>query len=325
MKKIGVLYGMEQSFPPAIVDKINEIGVLGIEAELISVGALPMDQTLDYNVIFDRVSAEVAFFNSMLKNAVLNGVRVVNNPFWGCADDNFFHASLGTKIGINIPKTVLLPSKEHPPGSSSESMRNLLYPLNWDEVFEYVGFPGYLKPNKGNGMYNAYKVYNKQEFFSAFDLTGYKTMVYQEALEYEEYYRCYVIGKKDVNIMKYDPNKPQHLRYSTEKPELTKKMASDLEKICIKICEALGFDFNAVEFAICKGEIYAVDFLNPLPNAERAFLKDENFEWVVEKTAEFLISLAKEGRYRTTSYNWSKFLRGPKSAAGKRRLSKLKK
>ena len=44
-----------------------------------------------------------------------------------------------------MPKTVILPHKSHPPGTTDRSMRNLVYPLDWEEVFEYIGFPAFLK------------------------------------------------------------------------------------------------------------------------------------------------------------------------------------
>ena len=63
-----------------------------------------------------------------------------------------------TRLGVAVPPTVLLPHKEHPTGTTERSMRNLHYPLDWDEVFEYVGFPAFLKPFDGGGWRDVYKV-----------------------------------------------------------------------------------------------------------------------------------------------------------------------
>ena len=51
-------------------------------------------------------------------------------------------------------------------------MRNLEYPLNWDEIFDYVGFPAFLKPHDGGGWKSVYKVDSPQEFFAAYDESG---------------------------------------------------------------------------------------------------------------------------------------------------------
>lgn len=323
MKKIGVLWGMEQTFPPALIDYINDKRIKGLSAESIKLGGMILDKPLDYNVIFDRVSQEIPYYKSVLKQAAINGTRVINNPFWSCADDNFFHSALALKIGIDVPKTAIIPSKEHPPGTTSDSLKNLIYPLNWDEIFDYVGFPAYIKTNKTDGIYNAYKVYNKSEFFSAYDLTGDTVTILQEAINYDSYFHCYTIGKRDVRILNYDPTKPQHLRYSSEEPIISDSIRSEMEKLCLKICTALGFDFNAIEIEVKGDRIIAVDFLNQQPNTERSFLHDNNFEWLVKSTGDYLIELALGGKELSTQYTWSRYVRGPKSPTRKKK-SKLK-
>ena len=212
MKKIGILYGMENSFPEAVVNYINQKKSNIYSAEYLQIGGIKMNELFQYDVILDRASHEVPFYRSFLKLACLNGVYVVNNPFWSCADDNFFNVSLANKINIKVPRTVLLPSKEHPIGTTSDNMRNLKFPLNWDELFQYVGFPAYIKSNYKNPHITEYKVYNPQEFFSAYDLTGNLPMLLQESIEFEHFYKCVTIGKKEVIILNYDPMKPLHLK-----------------------------------------------------------------------------------------------------------------
>lgn len=326
MKKIGIMFGMEQSFPQAVEETINTMKIPGIKAETIEIGAPGNNDNPNYHVIFDRVSDFVPFYKTFLKNAALNGSRVVNNPFWSCADDNFFHASLAKKIGIDFPRTVVLPTKELPAGTSSGTMNNLKYPLNWDDIFNYVGFPAFLKPNKGNGLYNVYKVYNPQEFFSAYDLTGSRVMILQQNIDFEKYFRCFVIGQKQFRIMNFDPTKPQHLRYAPNPLTLDEKLKNKIEKLSIKISSALGFDFNSVDFAIHDGKPFVIEFLNPQPNIEQEFLHDDNFNWLVKNTADYLIELAKAGKSRSRQYNWDQFLRGPKvPATGKKRGRPAKK
>jgi glutathione synthase/RimK-type ligase-like ATP-grasp enzyme len=325
MKKIGILYGMEHSFPPALVEYINSKKKKGVHADFIKMGAVKMDDIQDYTVILDRVSDEVGFYRSMLKGAVINGIQVINNPFWTSDSDKFFYSSLAIKLGLNVPKTVVLPSKEHPIGTSADSMRNLIYPLDWERVFDYVGFPAYIKPNHGYNAYHAYKVYNPSEFFSAYDLTGDRVMILQENLEYEKYFRCYVIGRKHVKIMKYDPKLPHHLRYSPEPPDIDENLKAEIEKISLKICKALGFDFNSLEFAIQDGLVYVTEFHNTLPSAEKTFLHEENFNWLVAATGDYLIELALEGKYYSSDYPWSPYLRGPKSPIKRKKAGRLKK
>ncbi len=307
MKVIGLLFGMEQSFPPALVERINSIAPDGIRAEFVKTGGVKMADLMKYDVILDRISQDIPFYRSMLKNAMLGGTRVVNNPFWWSADDKFFNYALMHKVGVPIPPTVLLPSKDHPPTTTSESMRNLVFPLNWEEIFDYVGFPSFLKPHDGGGWKHVYKVNSPQEFFEAYHKTGDICMTLQKGVDFTEYYRCYVIGKKYIHIMPYEPRNPHHLRYVAEFT-LTPARKAQLEEYCLKIVNALGYDFDTIEFAVQDDIPYAIDFLNPAPDAEATSVQQENFEWVLEHAAKYLIELAQEGRQIPAEYTWSNFL-----------------
>ena len=141
MKKIGILFGMENTFPGALVERINEMEVAGVTAEFVQIGDVRMAEPCGYDVIVDRISHDIPFYRAYLKNAALCGTKIINNPFWWSADDKFFNYALATKLGVAIPPTVLLPHKEHPTGTTERSMRNLKYPLDWDAIFEYVGLP----------------------------------------------------------------------------------------------------------------------------------------------------------------------------------------
>ena len=165
MRKIGIIYGMETSFPPALVDRINGMRVEGVQAEHVHIGGIKMAEPSGYRVIVDRISHDIAFYRAYLKNAALNGATIINNPFWWGADDKFFNYALASKIGVAVPPTVLLPHKSHPPGTTALSMRNLMFPLNWDEIFEYIGFPAFLKPFSGGGWKSVYKVDTPAELF----------------------------------------------------------------------------------------------------------------------------------------------------------------
>jgi glutathione synthase/RimK-type ligase-like ATP-grasp enzyme len=310
MKKIGIIYGMENTFPPALVDKINSMNVPGIAAEHIKIGGIKMAEPSGYAVIVDRISHDIEFYRAYLKNAVLSGTQVINNPFWWGADDKFFNYALASQIGIAIPKTVVLPHKSYPPGTTAQSMRNLIYPLNWDEIFEYVGFPAFLKPFSGGGWKSVYKVTSREEFFKAYDDTGDLCMTLQEGIEFDDYFRCYVVGQEKVHVMRYDPRQPHEHRYIKNGPPIAPEMHDRVVGDCLKICRALGYDLNTVEFACRGGVPYAIDFLNPAPDADYYSVGPENFEWIVNAVAELAIRKAQE-EPKAPEYRWAAFLNGP--------------
>jgi len=310
MKKIAVLYGMESTFPQALIDRINSRNVEGVRAESLLTGGFRMDQPAPYAVIIDRISHDIPFYRAYLKNAILHGTVVINNPFWWSADDKFFNYALAEKLGVAAPKTVMLPHYSHPPGTTSQSMRNLMYPLNWEEIFSYVGFPAFMKPHLGGGWRNVYKVNSPQELFDAYHQTGDLGMVLQEAIDFTEYYRCYVIGQEKVHVMPYDPRKPHEQRYVQDMDAASSPLYPRIVGDCLKLCKALGYDMNTVEFAVRDGIPYAIDFLNPAPDADRYSVGEANFEWIVNAMADLAIKKALAGELPAADYHWGRFLAG---------------
>ena len=112
----------------------------GIVGEFVKVGGTYMGEASRYKVIVDRISHEVDYYRAFLKHAMLNGTYVINNPFWWTADDKFFNYSVVQKLGVTVPKTVLLPQKGYPwdVDIQQESLRNLDYPLDWDAILDVL-------------------------------------------------------------------------------------------------------------------------------------------------------------------------------------------
>lgn len=315
MKKIGILHGKEVSFPEAFVARINAKNVKGIHAEPVLVDELMQGNPTPYAVMIDRISQDVPFYRAYLKNAALNGTAVLNNPFWWSADEKFFNNCLSTKIGVPVPKTVLLPSKEMPPDTSGQSFRNLKYPLNWERMVEYLGgFPLFMKPHAGGGWKNVYKIHNFDEFFNAYNETNTLVMLLQEAIEFDAYFRCYCLGGKYVRIMDYEPRNPHHLRYVADH-KVSAELRQQMHDLVLRINHYLGYDFNTVEFAIRDGIPYAIDFCNPAPDADVNSVGEENFEWVVENAANMAIECAHAHKDGGNNLTWGQYVQD--SVSGK--------
>ncbi len=310
MKTIGVLFGVENTFPGALVERINSLEIEGIRAEFVQVGGVIMAEPCPYAVIVDRISHDMPFYRSYLKNAVLTGAQVINNPFWWSADDKFFNFALATKIGVASPRTILLPPKLYPPNINEQSLRNLEYPLNWDAIFEYVKFPAFLKPHDGGGWRDVHHVHSPHEFFGAYDHSRDLTMTLQAAANFQEYFRCYVVGQEHVRIMPYDPRQPHERRYVQDPPEYDPALLARVEQDALKLCRALGYDLNTVEFAVEDGVPYAIDFMNPAPDADYHSVGASNFEWIVEHVADLAVKKAQAPRPQGESFHWSRFLSG---------------
>jgi glutathione synthase/RimK-type ligase-like ATP-grasp enzyme len=315
MRKIGILFGVENSFPSALVEQINARDQArnpsGVQAEFVLTGAIDLIQAPHYAVIIDRISHDVPFYRAFLKHAALNGTIVINNPFWASADDKFFNYALARSIGVAVPPTALLPHKQLPNGTSEKSMRNLEFPLDWDSVFTAIGEHGFLKPIDGGGWRDVHEVRSRDEFFRAFDQSRNLCMVYQKAIEFTEYFRCFVAGQKKVRIMPYDPRRPHAERYLKDfaRPRTlhARLLYRKMEEDAIKLCRALGYDLNSVEFAVKEGTPYAIDFMNPVPDADVHSVGEAHFAWIVDAVAELAIARARAAP-RVAKQRWTAYL-----------------
>ncbi len=305
--KVGLMVGREWSFPPAFIEEVNRRNE-GVTAEFIKLGGTKMNEASEYAVIVDRISHEVPYYRSHLKNAVLQGTTVINNPFMWTADDKFFEASLATRLGVAHPKTIAMPNKDYVPGIvHDESLRNLKYPLDWDELLDYVGLPCVLKDAHGGGWKGVYICHTKEDLWHAYNQSGLYTMVLQEFIHWDHYVRCMCLGQEEVLPMKYDPHGRRYVvDHAHLSPELGERIVSD----ALKLVRALGYDMNTAEFAIRDGVPYAIDFMNPAPDMDINSLTPIYFEWCVKHMADMVIDLAKNPRPQLTELKWSGLFNG---------------
>jgi hypothetical protein len=134
-------------------------------------------------------------------------------------------------------------------------------------------------------------------------------MTLQKAVNFKEYFRCYVIGQEKVHIMPYDPRRPHAERYVMDPPDYDPALIARVERDALTLCRALGYDLNTVEFAVEDGIPYAIDFMNPAPDAERRSVGETNFAWIVNAVADLAVKKAIEPPASPT-YRWDAFLKG---------------
>jgi hypothetical protein len=290
--RVGLLVGRERSFPDALIAEVNgrDVGVL---CEYVLLGGTAMGETPPYAVLVDRISHEIPYYAAFLKAAALAGATVINNPFWRAADDKFFGAALVTRLGIASPRTVALPNRAYAEGIVTESLRNLVYPLDWQSIVGYVGLPAVLKPHWGGGWKDVSVVATLEELWETYNRSGAQGMILQEFIAWEHYVRCICIGQQRVLPIRYNPLAPFHERYVVDHRHLTPELGERILHDARLINRAMGYDMNTVEFAVRGGVPYAIDFMNTAPDFDRVSLPPVYFGWVVKHMADLLIARAR--------------------------------
>jgi hypothetical protein len=292
-RRVGLLVGRENTFPQPFLDTVNRKGHgQGVTAELALLQGTQEDEEPAYAVLVDRISHEVPYYRAHLKSAALTGTVVVNDPFWWQADEKFFECTLARKLGVAVPRTVVLPNKDYVPDiDTAASLRNLRYPLDWEAILRYTGLPAVLKPNVGGGWKDVHVVDSLEQLIAAYDKSGQKTMILQQFIDWDDYLRCICIGREHILPIRYNPKAEFMDRYVIDRPP-EPGLRRRAEAEAITLVQALGYDMDTVEFAIKDDVLYAIDFLNPAPDFDNFSIKEESFAWVLEKMSDLVIRYA---------------------------------
>lgn len=313
-ERIGIIVGMEDTFPQAFIAKVNETP--GFRAEIAKIGGTREVFDPPYRVLIDRLSHEVPFYRFHLKAASLAGTYVINDPLWWSADEKFFGFSLAAKIGVQVPRTVMLPQRSYMASiDTRRSLRNLEFPLDWKGIADYVGFPAIMKPADGGGWKHVTRVNNMKELLETYNKSGEIVMTLQQFIDFDEYVRCICIGKDFILPIKYDPkligrNGTRGAYIETE-GFLPKALEQQVLDGAWALNHALGYDMNSVEFACKDGVPYAIDFTNPAPDMDIRSILPKHFHIVVDEMAKFAIKCAREGRQNHDGYAFRRFMANP--------------
>ena len=288
--RIGVLRGRENSFPDAFIEKVNALN-RGVTAEYIQLGGTKLNEDVPYRVIIDRMSHEVPYYEVYLKMTALQGAYCINNTFWRSADDKFFGYAVAEKLGIGAPKTVVLPNKSYVEDVTADSLRNL-WPVDFAGLLDYVGTPCIMKPAFGGGWKNVHKVHSIDELMQQYNDSGTLTLMLQEFISWDTFIRIPTVGQKWARAIRYDPAPLAQGGYDQDSEALPSKLRDEAEELSLRFNQALGYDMNALEFAVKDGRFYGIDLTNYTPDFDQRSLKDAHFPWVVEKMADLAVEKA---------------------------------
>jgi glutathione synthase/RimK-type ligase-like ATP-grasp enzyme len=291
--RIGVLRGRENSFPDAFIAKVNSMD-RGVTAEYIQLGGTKLNEEVPYRVVLDRMSHEVPYYSVYLKMAMLQGAYVINNTFWRIADDKFFGYAVAEKLGIKEPRTVVLPNLEYVDDVTADSLRNM-WPTDFAMYLDYVGAPCIMKPAHGGGWKDVNKIHNLEELAFHYQRSSSKTMMLQEFITWDTYIRVPTIGRRWARGIRYDPAPMGMGGYNQDYDVLPRALRDTSEELSLRFNQALGYDMNALEFAVKDGDFYGIDLTNYTPDLDYRSLKDAHFPWAVEKMAEFAVEKALSG------------------------------
>lgn len=288
-KRIGLLIGREKDWPEAFITAVNS-NKANVTAELVKLAGTRLEDECPYAVIIDRMSHEIPYYRAYVKHAAVRGSYIINDPFVWSSDNRFLGATLAEKLGLKFPRTIVLPNKEVETDVVPDSFRNLLYPMDWEGIIDYVGVPAIFKEIRSGGRRLSYRVHSVEELIQQYDESGTHTMILQQLIEEGENIHCFVIGGEQVMPLRYlhETN-----RYAGDPEMEDKALQEKLISSARRLSRAYGYDINVVEFLRAADELFVVNATNPSPLIDRQLLGTEQFEWLVEETVKLAIERAK--------------------------------
>lgn len=293
VQRIGLLVGREWSFPPVFIEQVKRRHE-GVIAELVMLGGTRSSEPCPYALLIDRISHQVPYYRSYLKKACQQGVPIINNPFLWTADDRFYQAAVASSLGVATPRTVVLPNKDYGPDVvHAESLRNLIYPLDWSGIIDHVGLPCVLKDAHSGDRHALAVCHSLDHLIECYNQSGCRTLIAQQFLSEEHPIRCLVLGQQEVLPIRYDPREQ---KCASGNDELDPKVRQQLVGDSLKLARTLGYDLTAVDWTIHEGTPYVLDFMNPAPSLDVNVLTPGHFDWVVRQLVELAIRMVKDPR-----------------------------
>jgi len=296
-KRVGILVGRETEWPDAFIEAVNTTRQ-DVVAELVQIGGTFMDSDCPYDVIIDRISNEAPYYRAYLKFAALKGCYIINNPFTWSADSKFYGIAVVNKLGMLSPRTVALPNKYiRLQDAGPDAFRNLIYPMDWAGIVDYVGVPAVFKDINSGGRHVVYRVHDVDELIQRYDESGTHTMILQELIDSDVNIHCLVIGQTEVLTLQYDLANGRYLPH----PSHTDKPLNDqLVQDALTLTRTYQYDINMVEFVIKNGRAYVINSTNPTPVIDHQLMTDEQFDWCIAHMVKLVADRAYNPPYQKT-------------------------
>ena len=296
MKTIGFLFGNEKNFSQNVINKINqnnkEIVAKPVIVDIVNNFSKITD--IEYDVIFDRFSNAVPFYRSAMRFFATSGVKVVTSAYSPKIEDELTILSLLKAHKINVPKLAIIPSKNLPQGVQGGDMQNLKYPLNWDYMFDRIGFPANIKSNNSNDLFDTYRIYNSQDFFFIYDMSDTKTLLYQEYIEANQNIRVFVVGNNKT-YLNYELHKAPKDRYSIYEEYVENKIEKSINDTIKTIKSLFNLDMFIIDIAINeKDKLYLLNISLFSMDLDTTYFPAEIYNWLLNNTAEMLVAMSND-------------------------------
>lgn len=324
-RHIGLSLGADLCWPIFYEDILErlapEITLAGerirFAVDRITIEPFDLAQPVNYDVVLDRLTPWYHTSREWIKKAIVqNDLYSLNNPFSLQAMEKHTSYAAMMRLGMPIPKTILLPPKEYEDDLPDLHMTLESYAQMFDlaDIGEQVGYPSFMKPISGGGWKDVSRIDTFEDLQRAYDASGRTIMHLQAAVEpFDVFVRALAVGPQ-VNIIRYDPSAPLHDRYKVDFDFVSDPEVAHLKDVALTINSFFGWDFNSVEALRKNGIFQPIDFANANPDSQVTSLH-YHIPWLVKGLIRWSLYCAATRRRMRHHVDWTPFFLIADSAA----------
>lgn len=290
--KVGILEFHDNEFIRSVVAGLGDI-----QTEFLKAGQLPHPSPSPFRVIVDRVSFCDPFLRHLMRYWSLGGTYVLNNPFFTQIFDKLSELLVYDRLSIHHARTMLLPRVNR-----TENVTEMVVQPDWSALEAQVGFPCILKPVDGYAWQDVFKVENPAALRSLYEsFKDTRTLIVQEFVKHESYYRAFCVGTKDVYVVRWTPQPFDMGEYALPGPDAQDGLREIITEKTVALNAALGLDFNTVEWCVTPdGTPVVIDSYNDVPDVRREKLPPACYDWVVDRFCACIRSKLASGERNST-------------------------
>jgi hypothetical protein len=272
---IGLLLGTEEDWPRAFETLLGRLGPVrhgGVQhrvtSERITIEPFDLRAKPRYDLVVDRLAWWYFVPREWLKKvALMDDVYLLNSPFTFQAMEKHAAYCAMLRLGLKVPRTVLIPHKNPPENTRFEyTAAKYNRPFDLAAIAEDIGYPLFMKPYDGGQWVGVTRIKDRETLQAAYDASGERLMHLQESIEgFDVFARSLSIGAETM-IMDFRPDEPMHNRYAVSHDFLTPKLGDEILTISRLINAFFRWEFNSCETLVRGTEAHPIDYANASPD-----------------------------------------------------------
>jgi len=313
---IGLLLGVEEDWPAAFESLLTRVApavrrggeVHRFTTERVTIEPFDLRSIPRYSLVIDRLGWWYDLPREWLKKvALMNQIHLLNNPFTFQSMEKHAAYCAMMRLGLRVPATWMLPHKRPPdnPRFAGTAQRYLRF-FDLDSVATSVGMPLYMKPFDGGAWVGVSRVDDLAALHRAYDESEQRLMHLQASVEgFDVFVRSLGIGAETM-VMRYDPARPIHARYSVAHDFLSPEVGDEVLSIVRTVNAFFRWELNSCETLVRDGVVYPIDYANATPDIALTSLH-YYFPWAIRTLIKWTVFCCVTGRRQTVDLDTKRY------------------